>query len=109
MMRFLSHVPTTWDDTIVLDAQVSDYVALARQSGDEWYVGAMTDWNSRTVQIDLSFLGAGTYTAEVYADGVNAGRYGSDYIMETIRVNRRQTLEAQMAPGGGWAARIYKE
>ncbi|HKJ67307.1 MAG TPA: glycoside hydrolase family 97 protein [bacterium] len=109
MMRFLSHVPTTWDETVVLDAQVSDYVALARQSGDEWYVGAMTDWNSRTVHIDLSFLGAGTYTAEVYADGVNADHYGSDYTMETIRVNQRQTLEAQLAPGGGWAARIYKE
>ena len=46
-MEFLEAVPTVWDDTKVLDAKVSDYILVARRSGDKWFVGAMTDWDPR--------------------------------------------------------------
>ena len=55
-MEFLEAVPTVWDDTKVLDAKVSDYILVARRSGDKWFVGAMTDWTPRTLELNLGFL-----------------------------------------------------
>lgn len=66
IMKFLSKVPTVWDETKVLNAKVGDYITVARKSGNEWYIGAMTDWTPRTLQIDLSFLEDGKYVAEIY-------------------------------------------
>ena len=62
-MKFLSAVPSVWDDTIALDAKVGDYVIVARRSGDQWYVGAMTDWTPRELKLDFSFLPNGRYNA----------------------------------------------
>lgn len=107
MMEFLSRVPTTWDETRPLDARVSDYLVLARRSGDQWYVGAMTDWTPRDLTVDLGFLPAGSYTARIYQDGINADRYASDYVARTIRVPADRQLQVQLAPGGGWVARIF--
>lgn len=107
-MQFLSKVPSVWDATIPLDAKTGDYVAVARRSGQEWYVGAMTDWNPREMTIDLSFLDAGkTYTADIYMDGINADRNANDYKKITQKVSGKDKLKIRLAPGGGWAARIY--
>ena len=108
MMEFLSVVPVTWHETIALDSKVSEYVSVARRSGDEWYVGAMSDWNARTLTIDCSFLDDGTYTAEMYQDGVNADRYASDYKKVTRQVTADDVLTIELKPGGGWAARFFK-
>ena len=70
--EFIASVPTTWDETVGLDGRVGEYVSIARRKGDTWYVGGMTDWNARTLTIDLGFLGEGAYTAELFRDGVNA-------------------------------------
>ena len=105
-MEFLGPVPTEWDETNVLDARIADYVAVARRNGRDWYVGAMTDWTARELEIDLSFLPEGNFSMTSYQDGVNADRYGSDYKMERRRVNRTTKLKVKLAPGGGWAARI---
>ena len=105
-MQFLSRVPTVWDDTRVLDGRVADYVLIARQSGEDWYVAAMTDGSSRELHVDLSFLGAGEYTMEVFKDGINAHRYGSDYKKEMRNVTRKDGFKIQLAPGGGWVAWI---
>ena len=108
IMDFLAKVPTVWDETIGLGAKVGDYVVVARKSGDEWYVGAMTDWTPRELEIDFGFLGAGEYQAEVYADGVNAARYASDYTKSSLAVKAGDRLKIKLAPGGGWAARLHK-
>lgn len=105
-MEFLARVPTVWDQTKVLDARVADYVLIARKSGAEWYVGAMTDWTSRELTVDFSFLEPGEYTIEIYKDGINADRYGSDYKQETKKVSAGDKMKIKLAPGGGWAARI---
>jgi alpha-glucosidase len=55
----MAEIPTTWDELRVLHAKAGDYVALARRSGDTWYVAAITDWESRELAIDCSFLGTG--------------------------------------------------
>ncbi len=108
MMMFLSEVPTVWDETKVLDAKISDYLIVARRSSDEWYIGAMTDWTARTFQIDLSFLEKGNYVAEIYSDGPNASRYAGDFKRTVKTISQSQSLFIELAPGGGWVARIYK-
>lgn len=107
-MEFLGAVPTTWDDTRVLDARIAEYVLVARKSGREWYVGSMTDWDPRDLEVDFSFLPEGTFTLEAYQDGVNAGRDARDYKKTTTQVNRTTKLKIHLAPGGGWAARIHQ-
>ena len=85
---------------------MGDFVAVARKSGDDWYVGAMTDWTPRELEIDFGFLGAGEYRADVYADGANAARYASDYTRASLTVKAGDRLKVRLAPGGGWAARL---
>ena len=109
IMSFLSAVPTVWDETRALDAKVGDYLAVARKSVRDWYIGAMTDWTPRTLELKLDFLDDGTYEAEIYADGANADRYASDYKKEVRQVARGDVLKIELAPGGGWAARITKK
>ena len=108
-MEFLEAVPSVWDDTKVLDAKVSDYILLARQSGDKWFVGAMTDWDPRSLQLDLSFLGDGNYTMQVWKDGVNAAKHAADFKQEEITVTNSSKIKIDMAPGGGWVAIITKK
>jgi alpha-glucosidase len=107
-MEFLSAVPTEWDETKVLDARIAEYVVVARRNGHDWYVGAMTDWTARNLEIDLSFLPEGTFTMDAYRDGVNADRQASDYKKTTIQVNRTTKVKLPLASGGGWAARIHQ-
>ena len=106
-LDFLSIVPTVWDTTIVLDAKVADYVLIARRNGEEWYIGGMTDWTSRDLEVDFSFLPKGKYTIEYYRDGINANRYAGDYKKVKAEINSSNKIEIHLAPGGGWAARIY--
>lgn len=103
---FISTVPTVWDETVALDGKVREYVAVARRSGDEWYVGAMTDWSERELVLDLGFLPDGDYVMEVFCDGVNAKKIASDYkrVVEAVPSDRK--VAVKMAPGGGWAAKI---
>jgi alpha-glucosidase len=105
-MELLAAVPSVWDETKVLDGKIGDYVLVARRSGREWYVGAMTDWTARELEIDFSFLPEGSFRLEAYQDGVNAERAGSDYKKVTSRISRTTKLKINLAQGGGWAARI---
>ena len=106
--RFIAEIPTVWDETKALDGKVSDYVVMARRSGNTWYVGAMTDWDARDLEIDLSFLPAGEYTIEVFKDGINADRAARDY-KKTVEDFTPGKLNVHMAPGGGFAAKIVKK
>jgi alpha-glucosidase len=106
IMEFLGPVPSVWDETKVLGGRIAEYVVVARRSGKEWYVGAMTNWTPRELEIDLSFLPDGNYSMTAYQDGINANRYGSDYQQVKNQVNQTTKLKLKLAPGGGWAARI---
>jgi alpha-glucosidase len=107
-MEFLAAVPTTWDETRVLDAKISQYVLLTRRNGNEWYVGAMTDWTPRDLEVDFSFLPEGSFTLDAYQDGVNADRNANDYKKSTQQITRSTKLKIHLAPGGGFAARIHR-
>jgi alpha-glucosidase len=105
-LEFLSAVPSVWDETRVLDARVGEYVLVARRHGKEWYVGGMTNWTARDLDLSFSFLGGGAYQADIYRDGPNADRAAVDYLREKLAVTSKESLQIHLAPGGGWAARI---
>jgi alpha-glucosidase len=106
-MEFLGAVPTVWDETKVLEARLGEYVLVARRSGRDWYIGAMTNWTGRDLDVDLSFLPSGSFTMDAYRDGVNADRMAGDYVKTKTQVTRDKKLKITLAPGGGWAARIH--
>ena len=109
VMDFLGPVPTVWDETRPLQAKIGDYVAVARRHGDTWYLGAMSDGEARTLEVDLSFLEEGPgYQMTAWADGPNAARYAEDYQVQTHTVAAGESLTIEMAPGGGFAARIER-
>ncbi|WP_207532118.1 glycoside hydrolase family 97 protein [Desertivirga arenae] len=106
-MKFLSAVPVEWVKTIPLQAKVGDYVAVARQAKNgDWYIGAMTDWTARNLELDLSFLGNAKYKMDVWKDGINADRNAKDFKMESLEVNRNTKHKISMTTGGGWVARL---
>ena len=108
-LKFMAEVPTVWDETRGLSGKVGEYIAIARRSGDVWYVGAMTDWSSRELVLDLTFLPEGSYEIETYHDGTNAHRIARDYKKEVIELPSDRKLTVNMAPGGGFAAMIVKK
>jgi alpha-glucosidase len=105
-LAFIAAVPVVWDETRVLDAKVGEYILVARRSGREWFVGAMTNWTARNLDVDLGFLTSGRWTAEIHRDGPNADRAAVDYVREMKEVTAAQKLRIELASGGGWAARL---
>lgn len=103
---FLVNIPVVWDDLKVLKAKIADYLLLARRSGNEWFVGALTDWTAREMELDLSFLSEGEFVMEVFQDGINADRHAQDYKHLKRNVRQGEKIKINLAPGGGWVARI---
>lgn len=106
--KFIAAIPTVWEETKALCGEVGKYLAMARQKNDIWYVGALTNWDSRDMELDLSFLGEGEYKAEIFEDGINADRVGKDYKRKVIPVPVDRRLKIHMASGGGYVMRIWK-
>ncbi|WP_278020684.1 glycoside hydrolase family 97 catalytic domain-containing protein [Flavobacterium ginsengisoli] len=101
---FIAKVPTTFDETIALDGEVGKYVSIARRKGNTWYLGAITNWDSREVAIDFSFLEKGKkFQAEIFSDGINADKAATDYKKEIITVDSTTKLKYHLASGGGLA------
>jgi alpha-glucosidase len=105
-LSFMVSVPTVWDETRALEASVGEYVAVARRRGETWYVGAMTNWTARELELDLSFLGSGRWSMVGFEDGPNAERMASDYRRIEREFDAGGRLTVKLAPGGGWAARF---
>lgn len=106
--EFIAKIPTVWDETIALDGSVGEYVTMARRNGNDWYIGGMTNWDVREVEVDLSFLGDGDYKLELFRDGINAHRAARDYKKETLSIPANRKVKIKMAPGGGFAMRVVK-
>lgn len=103
---FIAQVPTVWDETVVLDGKMGEYVITARRKGDTWYVGGLNNWDARDVEVDLSFLSSGSHKAVLFKDGVNAHRTARDYKREEVSVSSAQPLKVHLAPGGGFTLQI---
>lgn len=98
-------VPTVWDETIGVDGVVGQYAVVARRKGDVWYLSAISNWDARELSVDLSFLD-GKYSAEIFADGINADRDAMDYTRKKATITGDTQLKIKLAPGGGWTARL---
>ena len=105
--EFIAKIPTVWDQTVAIDGKVGEYCVIARRAGDVWYVGGMTNWDERELEIDLSFLGDGNYKVTEYVDGVNANKIARDFRLTESTLNGR-TKKVRMAKGGGFALKIEK-
>jgi alpha-glucosidase len=104
--EFIKNAPSSWDETRALQGEPGEHVTIARRRGSEWFLGSMTNWKARNIEIPLSFLGAGEYTAVIYADAPDADRYPKNTAITRQRVTRATRLKAQLAPGGGYAVRF---
>jgi alpha-glucosidase len=105
-LKFLSAVPATWDETRVIAGKVGEYIAVARRKGDEWFIGSIAGREGVELDLPLEFLGAGQYTAEIYADAPDADQHPMNTVVREEKVNRSGRLHMKMAPGGGQAVRV---
>ena len=107
-MNFLANAPTSWDDTKAIEGKIGEYAIIARRKGDSWYIGGMTNWDAREVEIDLSkILPEGTnFKAEIIRDSENSSRMATDYVREVIDVTSASTLKIKMVKGGGFAVKM---
>lgn len=104
--EFITSVPTTWDETVPLVAEIGKTVAVAKRKGDTWYIGAITGsnekWNEYT--FDLDFLGDGTYSMTAFSDGINAPTQAMDYRKTDSKVTKKDKIDVKLARNGGWTA-----
>ena len=112
--QFIKDVPVDWETTRVLNGEIGEYVTIARRErgGDDWYLGAVTDAQPRTLEVALDFLEPGRrYTAQVYRDGDHADYRDSreDIVIEAREVTSTETLTLRLAPGGGQAIRFVAQ
>src|SRR3712207_786962 len=104
--EFLRVVPASWDETRVLAGEIGKYVVVARRRGREWFVGAMTNEEPRTLRVPLDFLERGPYVLSAFADGADAARDPKQLSGSTSTVNSPGTLTLRLAPSGGYAAQL---
>ena len=104
--KFIAGIPTVWEQTLPVSAKVGEYIIMARRQENTWYIGGLTDWTARDVEVDLSFLGEGEFKAEIFKDGMNADRVGKDYKREVVRIPADKKLKLHMAPGGGFVMKV---
>jgi alpha-glucosidase len=104
---FIKRVPCTWDEVRAIGGMPMQWIALARRSGNDWYVGSLTDWNARDVKLPLSFLGDGKYIAEIYADAPDAADEPTHTVLTKQTVDRSTVLDVHMVSGGGNAMWIH--
>jgi alpha-glucosidase len=101
---FLKKVKTMWDDTKILNGQIGEYITSARRSGNEWFIGSMTNSETRTLEIKLDFLDAGKYKMIAFEDAPDAAINAEDVMRTTRTVVKGDVIKMRMAPGGGYAA-----
>jgi alpha-glucosidase len=102
---FIRQVPSNWDETRVLSGQVGNYIVVARRQGSNWYVGAMTDWTPRTLDVPLSFLSPGQFQVETWADATDS-EDPNQLVYQTRTMAAADKLEVRLRGGGGQATRI---
>ena len=103
---FIRNIPVVWDETELLEGKIAEYTVIARRSGNEWFVGAITDWNERVVELKTDFLKEGRFKLEAIQDGINAGKRAEDYKRIETEFGAGDILKLHLASGGGWVARI---
>ena len=107
-MELLGSIPTTWDETIILDAKVGDYIVTARRKDSDWYVAGMGDWSTYDLDLQFDFLDNNSlYAATICKDGINADRHAADYdLSNKPRIKDNEKMRIHLAPGGGFFIKL---
>jgi alpha-glucosidase len=107
--EFLTKIPVEWDETRLLDGKIGNYTVLARRAGENWFAGAITNWDKREIDLKTDFLTPGRYRLEAIIDGINADKRAEDYRKIEMVFNAGEIIKVNLASGGGWVARILPE
>ena len=99
---FIEQVPAVWDETRVLSAEIGEYIVSARRHGNEWYVGAMTNWTPRELDVPLDFLGRGSFQVETWSDGPETAENPNLLVHEPRTVSAKDHVHVKLESGGGW-------
>ena len=105
---FITSLPRIYDEERVLQGKLGEYVVIARRAGENWYIGGLTSWTGRDLNISLDFLGTGTWKAELFRDGRNASRNAEDYKIETFDADKSMIKTVTLSSGGGFAMKLTK-
>jgi len=105
----ITSIPDTFDETRILQGKLGEYIVTARRSGNNWYIGGQTNWDSRHLTLPLSFLGNGSYEATIATDGINANHNAEDYRIERKTLKAGDTLDINLASGGGFVISFSKK
>lgn len=109
-MELLGSIPTTWDETIIPEAKIGEYIVSIRKKGNDWFIGCLGDWSERDLTVKFDFLDDGIYKATICKDGINADRYAADYLIQkNVIVKKNDTMKIHLAPGGGFLIRLDKQ
>ena len=107
-MQLLGNIPTTWDETKILQGKVGEYIVTARKKGNDWYIAALNNSVPRDITMQLDFLIDGNYKTTICKDGLNAHNYGADYELVEKTFQKNEPVTIHLAPGGGFIIRLIK-
>jgi alpha-glucosidase len=102
--EFLTEVPTIWDETRFLSGEPGEYVVIARRKGEAWYLGGITNWTPREIDVPLEFLSPGEFEATLYADGSLDESQPNAVRKQQLAVGSATPMHVSLAPGGGFVA-----
>jgi alpha-glucosidase len=105
-VEFFRGLPTVWDDTVVLSAEIAQHIVIARRSGSRWYLAAMNGDAPLTLRVPLNFLGPGRWKVRAFADTPESGEHPEKISDTTATFDAGETLELTLAPAGGYAAEL---
>lgn len=107
-LRLIGQIPTVWDETVALSSELDSHIVVARRHGDEWFVGGICGREPRSLDLKLDFLKGRGWEMEICRDAPDSATEPENYVMETLPVSRKTSIRIEMAPAGGFTARIYK-
>jgi alpha-glucosidase len=108
-MELLGSIPTTWDETKIVQGKIGEFIISARRHGDDWFIGGLNNTVARDISLSFDFIPRGTYEATICKDGVNANSYAADYAISVMKVQADQRLNISMAMGGGFMIKLSKQ
>ena len=107
-MELLGSIPTTWDETRIIQGKIGEFIVTARRKGDAWFIAGLNNQDPREISLQLDFINKGTYHATLCKDGINAQNYASDYNLGKLQVNQGQLIKINMSAGGGFMLKLSK-
>ena len=107
--EFIQAIPTTWDETKIIDASIDEFIITARRKSNDWYIGSINNNEQKNITIDLNFLAEGNYTATLFTDAKDAATNPNDLIKETHTFSKKDKIDLHLEAGGGMVMSLIKQ